>query len=233
MVMVTTAVVFFLVVMVVLCFHLRQFSRNAGSALHSLHDLCAGQVIPGCCDNGGVCIVLSEHGNRSIQLFLRDAIGAGQDDGPGGFDLIIIELAKVLHIDLDLTCIHHRYSAIQHNILVCDLFHCGDHIGKLTYAGGLNQNAVGVILGDDLLQRLAKVTHQAAADTAGVHLGDVNAGILQEAAIDADLAEFVFDKNKLFSCITLVNHFLDEGCFSGAKEAGVNIDLCHCFHAFS
>ncbi|MPM73159.1 hypothetical protein SDC9_120135 [bioreactor metagenome] len=55
--------------------------------------------------------------------------------------------------------------------------HRANHVRQFTHAGRLNQNAVGRILGQHLFKCLAKVTHQAAADAAGVHFGDLDAGL--------------------------------------------------------
>ena len=54
----------------------------------------------------------------------------------------------------------------------------GNHIAELAHAGGLNQNAVGVKLPLHVLQRLAEVAHQGAADAPGGHLGDLDPGVL-------------------------------------------------------
>ena len=80
----------------------------------------------------------------------------------------------------------------------------------------------------DLLQCLAKVPHQGAADAPGVHLADLHPGVLQEAAVDADLAELVFNEDDLLPLQGLVQELFDEGGFSGAKEAGDHIYCCHC-----
>ena len=56
-----------------------------------------------------------------------------------------------------------------------------------------------MVLLHDLVQGLAEVPHQGAADAAGVHLGDLDAGLLEEAAVNADLAELVFDQHDLLA----------------------------------
>lgn len=63
-------------------------------------------------------------------------------------------------------------------------------------------------LGEHLLQRVGKVAHEAAADAAGVHLVDLHAGVLEEAAVDGDLAELVFDQHDLFARVGLGDQFL-------------------------
>ena len=58
------------------------------------------------------------------------------------------------------------------------LFHHAADIAELADAGGLDDDAVGSKLLQYLLESLAKITYQRAADAAGVHFGDSNTGIL-------------------------------------------------------
>ena len=84
-----------------------------------------------------------------------------------------------------------------------------------------------MVLGNHLLQSLAKVTYQTASDAAGIHFSNIDTGFLQETAINADLTEFVFDQYQFLTLITLGDHFLDQSGLAGAKETGVNIDFSH------
>jgi hypothetical protein len=84
-----------------------------------------------------------------------------------------------------------------------------------------------VVLLNHLHQGLAKVTHQGATNAAGVHFGDVNASVLQEAAVDANLTKFVLNEYQIFALIGFLDHFLNEGGLTGAKEAGVYINFGH------
>ena len=69
---------------------------------------------------------------------------------------------------------------------------------------------------DNLLQSLAEITYKGTADTTGVHLIHLDAGVLQEATVNTDLAKFVLDKDKLFALICFLDEFLNEGGFTGA-----------------
>ena len=171
--------------------------------------------------------MLTDQLHSGVQLSLGNGIGPGQDDGLSGLDLIVIELAKVLHIDLYLAGIGHGHSMAQHHMVIGHLLHSGNHIAELANAGGLDDDPVGMEFPDHLFQSLAKVAHQAAANAAGVHFGNVDAGILQEAAIDADLAEFVLDQHQFFACVGFLDHLLDEGGLTGAQETGININFSH------
>ena len=215
-VMSATAMLAVFVVMVVLFLHPGQLCSHLCLTLHCLHQLGAGKLIPRCGNNGGLSIQGSQQFHCCIQLLLRDTVCARQNDGVCGFDLIIVKLAKVLHIDLDLAGIHHSHFAAQDHIVIGDLFHGSNYIRQLAHTGGLDHDSVRVIIGNHLGQRLAKITHQAATDTAGIHFGDIDTCILQKTAVNADLAEFIFDQHQLLPCIALGNHFLDKGGFTGA-----------------
>ena len=223
------AVFIMLMVMMVfmLLLQLCQLSSQCCLALHCAQQLLASQVAPGGGDDGSLGIVLPQQRHGCIQLGLGDGISTGQDDGGSGLDLVIIELAEVLHIDLDLARVGNGDGIAQGDFLIGDLVHCADNIRQLAHTGGLDEDAVRVILLDDLSQGLAEVAHQRAADAAGVHLGDVDAGVLQEAAVNADLAEFVLNEDQLLALVGLGDHFLDQGSLAGAQEAGVDIDFCH------
>ena len=227
LVVVTTAVVLFLVMMVmmVIVFHLGQGMRQGIFSLHSLPQLRAGQLIPGGGDQGGVIVMLPQQGNSSVQLCLGDGIGAGKNDGRSGFYLVVVEFAEVLHIDLDLAGIHNGNGITQLHIVPRYFLHGGNDIGQLANTGGLNHDAVGRILVDDLGQRFAEIANQGAADAAGVHLSDVDARILQESAVDADLAEFILDQHQFFACVGFLDHLFDKGGLTRAQETGIDINF--------
>ena len=224
MLMVMTAAAM-LVMMLVGFLQLCHFSSQSSLAFHSGNKLFTGQLTPGSGDNGSFFIMLSQQCHRSIQLGLRHGIGTGQNDGGGSLNLVVIELTEVLHIDLHLTAVNHGNSITQGNIIIGNLLDSADDIGQLANTGRLNDNAVGVILLNDLRQGLAEVTHQRAADAAGIHLGNIDTGILQETTVNADLAEFIFNENQFLACIGLLNHFLDKGGLTGTQKTGIDINF--------
>ena len=225
-------VLLFLVLVGVLCVglgsHGDQLSLEVVLGGHGLQDLLAGQGVPGGGDDGGGGVLLTQHGHSGGDLFLGGVLGAAQDDAACVADLVVVELTEVLHIHLDLVDVGHGDEAAQLNIQM--LGHALDsagHVGQLADAGGLDNDAVGVVLLHHLLQSGAEIAHQRAADAAGVQLIDLDAGLLQKAAVDADLAELVLDEHDLLACKGLFDELLDKGGLTGAKEAGENIDLGH------
>ena len=208
--------------------HGDQLSLEVVLGGHGLQDLLAGQGVPGGGDDGSGGVLLAQHGHSGGDLFLGGVLGAAQDDAACVADLVVVELTEVLHIHLDLVDVGHGDEAAQLNIQM--LGHALDsagHVGQLADAGGLDDDAVGVVLLHHLLQSGAEIAHQRAADAAGVQLIDLDAGLLQKAAVDADLAELVLDEHDLLACKGLFDELLDKGGLTGAKEAGENIDLGH------
>ena len=207
---------------------LQQLLHEVPLGLHGRHDLLAFQLVPVGGDDGSLGVLLPDHGHGAGDLVLAGGAGAAQDDGVGMADLVVVKLAEVLHVQPDLVHIGHGHKAVQLHIpLGGDALHGLGHVAQLTHAGGLDQDAVRLVLVDDLLQSFAEVAYQAAADAAGVHLGDLDAGLLQKAAVDADLAEFILDEHQLLARVGLGDQLLDERGLAGAQKTGKNIDLGH------
>ena len=230
MIVTAAATLFVIVVMMVFLFQLCQGSGQGSFALHSLQQLLTVQFIPGCNYQCCVGIPLTDQGNSGFQLVFCNGIGTGEDDRGCGFDLIVVEFAKVLHINLDLAGIRNSNGVAENDILVGDLFHSGNHIAELAHTGGFDYDALRGIFCDNLVERLAKIAHQTAADAAGVHFGDIDACILQKTTVNADFTEFVFNKNQLLTCIGFLNHFLDQRGFTRTQETGEYINFCHLKH---
>ena len=228
------ALVVMVLVLLVLGAHLFQQLVGQRNLFDGGEDHLAVQLVPGSGDDSGFGILLLQHMNGSFQLFLTQLLGAGEDDGAGGFDLVVIELAEVLHIDLDLGSVSHGDEAVQNHIVGFGggFLNGNNHIGQLAHAGGFDQDAVGVELLLNVLQSLVEVTHQRAADAAGRHFGDLHAGFLQEAAVDADLTELVFNQNQLFVGESLGQQLLDQCGFTGTQKAGNNINFRHSIMSF-
>ena len=232
MLMIVTAAllaVLVVVMVVMLCLLCKtgQLGLQRVGALHSLQELSTRQIVPGRGDDDGGGIMLAEEGDGRLQLGRRGGIGVGQDDTARILHLVVEEFAEVLHVHLALTGIHHGGEAVQHGTLGSGIPDGANDVGKLAHTGRLDQDTVGGILGQHLGQSLAEVTHQGATNTAGVHFIDLNTGLGQKSAVDADLAKLVLDQHKLLARIGLGDQLLDQGCLTGAEKAGKNINFRH------
>ena len=231
----TVLVMMLMVVVMMLMLFFQQFQRLCQSilALNGFQQLGAGELIPGGSDDDGGGILFTQQCHAGIQLVLLHALGAAEDDGAGVFYLIVVELTEVLHVHLALVGICHGGEAVEFYVVHLQTADCGDDIAELAHAGGFDEDAVGGVGLHHLGQRLGKIAHQAAADAAAVHFGDLHAGFLQETAVDADLAELVFDQHQLFALVGFFHQFFDEGGFTGTQKAGENINFSHIYHSFS
>ena len=219
-----------MMVMVRLCLHTGQFLRQCCLAFHGGDQLFTGQFIPGGCNQRCGCVVLPNQRYSSIQLILGNGVCTGENDGRCRFNLIVIELTEVLHINLDFARISHSNGVSQSHFLIGHLFNSGNHIGQLAHAGGFNNHTVGIKLCNHLLQCLAEITNQAAADAAGIHFGNVNTCILQKTTVNTDFAELIFNQNQFLTLVGFLNHLLDQCGFTRTQKAGKHVNFCHIMH---
>ncbi len=208
MMMIVIVMVVMVVMFVFFCLEERSGHVICGERIFDrFSDLCAGELLPRCGDDLGVVVDLADQFDRGVELALGDVAGTGQDDGAGILDLVLVELLEVLQVDLALAGVDDGNCAADLGAL--DLLDSSNYIRELADAGWLDEDTVGGELVDDFLQRGAEVADQGAADAAGVHLGDLDAGFLQEAAVDADLSEFILDEDELLSIVAIGDELLD------------------------
>ena len=175
---------------------------------HGGKDLGAGDLIPGGGDQAAVRIKGTQEFHRLKRFGIIFAAGAAENEQVGMDDLVIEKLAEVAHVHFALGSIDDRDLCTELNAL-----HRADslrHIRQFSDARGLDDDAVRRVSFHDLLEGFAKVPHQGAADAAGIHFRDLNAGILQKTAVNGDLAEFVFDQNEFFALIGFLDQLADE-----------------------
>ena len=69
------------------------------------------------------------------------------------FHLIVEKFTEIFHINSGFGGIYHSDKAVQGQLLgfLLHSLHRCNHIGQLAYAGWLNDNAVGVVLVQNLL----------------------------------------------------------------------------------
>ena len=205
---------------------LENLRNEVAAAFHGGEQLLAGQILPRGGDDAGVLIQAAQHGNGLVEALLRALSRAGQQDGTGMRHLILEKLTEVLEVHLSLERVNNGYKAVQLNLEVRVLYR-SDNVRQLADAGRLDQDAVRMVLVHNIVQRLAEVANQRAADAACVHLVYNNAGILEEAAVNADLTELVLDQNNLLTLERIGQQTLDEGRLAGTQKTGNNINFSH------
>ena len=204
----------------------QQLGLQAVFLLHRVQQLRAGQLVPRGGDDGRARVARADHGHGPVQLRGVGVLRARQQNRAGVLDLVVVKLAEVLHIQAHLVHVGHRHKAGQLHVGV-QVLHGADHVRQLAHAGRLDEDAVGVVRLQHFGEGLAEIAHQAAADAAGVHLRHLDAGLLHEAAVDADLAELILDQHQLLTRVRLADELFDQRRLAGAQKPGKNGDLCH------
>ena len=230
MIMVVTAfVLIMVVVMLVLCLGSQclQFCLESGFLFHRSQNLFASQLVPRSCDDRSLRVVFTQQRDSSLQLVFLHTLSTGEDNGGSMLDLVIIKLTEVLHVHLDLGGVGNGGKTIEDSAGSISRLDRTDNVGQFADAGRLNQNTVRMVLFNDLMQCGGKIPDQAAADTAGVHLIDLNTRILQKSPVNSDFTKFVFNQHQLFTLIRLCNQLFNQSRFTGTQKTGENINFGH------
>ena len=194
-------IVVMMVVMLSLLGKLLKLARKGILLLHSGENCSAVKGIPRGGDDSRLGVMLTQKCYRLFKLFLVHARRAAENDGARVCDLVTVELAEIFKIYAALGGVGDGGEAVEKHVLSSNALHGVDHVGKLTDARGLDKNTVGMEFVKHLAKGLGEVAHKAAADASAVHFGDLDARLAEKSAVDADLAELVFNKNHLLSHI--------------------------------
>ena len=211
---------------------LEKLGGKVSLRFHRGKNLRAGKLIPRRRYNRSVLVLLTKHSDTCLKLFLADVLGTAQKNRMRIFHLVVEELTEILHVNAAFAGIHNRSKSRNDKVGIVDVENRLLHVGKLADTGGLDNDTVRMKLFLNLDKRFAEVADKRAADATRIHLGDLNAGLLQKAAVDADFTEFVLNQNNLLAAVTVRKQFLDEGRLSGTQKAGENINLNHVFPSF-
>jgi hypothetical protein len=206
----------------------QDLSLQVGSAFDSLQNSLTIKLGQRRCNDGRLGVMGPEQFHHFRCLRVAGLICPCQDDGTGVLDLIRKELTEILNVKLGLGSVYHRDSAVQYHVCVfCHAIDSGHDLGELADTGGLDQDTLGGIGIHDLPERGSKITYQRAADTAGIHLTDLNPGFFQKSSVDSDLTEFVLNQNYFGARQGVSEEFFDQGCLSGSQKTGYNVNFCH------
>ena len=212
-------VVVMMLMMLVLFLKLVKSVLEGVLLLHSGKNILAVKLVPRSGYDSRGSVVLSDKLNGCLDLLRLGKVGMRKNDGGSIGNLVVIELAKILHIHLTLINVCNGGEAIELGIFSFHRLNSLDNVGKLTYSAGLDDNAVGVELVKHLNKRLGEITDERAADAAGIHLCNFDTGILKEASVNTDLTEFVFYKHKLLGAVCLFDKLLYKSGLTCSEEA--------------
>ena len=210
----------------------RKLLLDRVTALHSRQKLCAVQLLPRCGDDRCGGVMLAQERHRVGDLLLVHTLCVRQHDATCVLYLVVEKLAEVLHVHLALFDVGNRGKAVQDHALMRNVLHGANNVRELADTRGLDQNTVGTVLGQNLLERLAEISHQRTTDTAAVHLGHFDPRVLHKAAVNADLAKLVLDQHQLLPRIRLFQQLLDQRGLTRPQKARKNINFRHVLFTF-
>ena len=176
--------------------------------------------------------MLSQQTDDLIDFLLAQPLYVAQDNGAGVLHLVHVEFAEVLQIHLRLLGIYHGGEAVQLNLIILQILNGDDNIGKLAHAGWLDENPVRMVLLDNLVQCLSEISYQGATNASGIHLINLNSGVLQEPLVHTNLTELVFNQNDFLIPIGFLNQLPNQRRLSGSQESGKNIYFRHFYPFF-
>ena len=174
------------------------FHRLAG--FNDFQQRISGQVIPRRCHDADARMLLFHQRAALLDALRGQQLRAAENHRRARLNLVEEELAEVLHIHAALARVHNGRAAGHNEVAVAFLraLDGGEDFAQLAHAGRLNQQAVRMILRNQIIDRLLEVAHQRAADAAGIQLIDDDARILHKAAVHADFAIFIFQQDDFF-----------------------------------
>jgi len=219
---------FFLFLVVIIVFQLAESGREAvGAAFHGIEDGLAAEAVPGRRDDARLRIQFADDGGVLRQFLLVDILRLGENHAGSRRNLVVEELAEVLVVDPAAGRIDDCGVAVQFGAV--HALDDAQDIGQLADSGRFNQDVIRVIGVNHLAQGLLEIALQRAADAAGVDLVDLNAGFLQETAVNADLAEFIFHQDHFLAREHFFQQLRDQSRLARSQEAGYHVNLVHSY----
>ena len=197
------------------------------ASFHSFEKLFSIKICNRCSYENCAFVMLLNKRECLLKLLLSSLIGMTENNAACVLYLITEKLAKVLQIHLALVHIGNNGKAVEFNILSRRISDRSDNVAELSNTRGLNYNAVGRILIDNLTKSLAEIANERTTDATRIHFCNIDTRILEKSAVYTYLAKFVFDKHQLFSLVRFLYELIYKRCLSRAQKAGNNIYLCH------
>ena len=228
----------FLIVVVMLVMVLVLFLKGGESickrvaVLHSGENVLTLQLVPGGSHDDSLGVQLAQAADAVLDLVLGGTLGMREDDSGGVGDLVAVKFTKVLQIHLALIYVGNGGEAIEHRAVLLGGLCRADNVREFANSGGLDDDSVGLELVEHAAQSLGKIAHQGAADTAGIHLGDLDARVGKKSAVNADLTKLVLDEHELFALVRLGNKLFDQSGLSRTEKARKNINFRHFSSSF-
>ena len=133
--------------------------------LHSSKNILSIKAIPGGSYDNCIRIMLAKKSYALGNFLISCTLSMRKHDRGCVLDLIVVELAEVLHIHLALVYVCNGGKAIKLCTMLLGSFCRANNVGKLANARGLNNNSIGIILLQHLYKRLGEISDERTTDT--------------------------------------------------------------------
>ena len=158
MVMPTTTLLF----LVAAAAHFLQHIVQHGIALlNDFKQLFSVQAVHRRGNDDGLGILPADHVHVQLDLGGVGDVRAAEHDGSGVLNLVVEEFAEILHVHLTLVGVHNGHGAVQLHLHIRGHVDNGlHHVGELAHARRLDDDAVRLVLGQNLFQGFSEIAHQ-------------------------------------------------------------------------
>ena len=127
---------------------------------HCVHKLCSGELLPFCGDNRCGCVELLHYAYCLAYLLLGKSRCVAEYNAACISYLIVEEFTEILVVHFALLRVHYGGKAVQLHVMGVDILYCAYNVAELAYAGGLDEYAVGSVVGKHLFKGFSEVSHQ-------------------------------------------------------------------------
>ena len=141
-----------------------KFGFKSVLVLHCLEYKFSVQFIPWCGDYGSICIMGPQKIDDLLDLVFAHIGSPAEDYAVCELDLVVEELAEVLHIHLCLLGVDYGGETVQVNLLISEPLYCKDDIAQFSDSGWLYEYPVRMELGYDLFKGYPEISDETAAD---------------------------------------------------------------------
>ena len=215
-----TLVMMFVTMMIVTTYRADHFFLFP-SMFHRFQNLISPQFLDWGSDDHRIFIHFADHFHCTLHFFLccLRCICTAENNGSCILQLIFKELSKVSHIHLTFVHIYHGSITIQADLTVhIHILHRFDHIRQFSHTRRLDHDPIRMIGSDHFFQRSSKIPHQRTADTARIHLPDLNTRLLQKTSVNTDLSKFIFNQHYLLPLQSLRQQLFDQCSFACSQK---------------
>ena len=127
---------------------------------HGVNKLLTGELIPLGSNNRRGSVQLLHDSNSFADLLFAETAGVAEDNTACIGYLVVEEFTEILVVHLALLCVNNGGEAIEFNVVSIYVLNSADNVAEFAYAGGLDEDAVGSVVLEDLFESLSEIADE-------------------------------------------------------------------------